>query len=444
MESINVLIVEDNEVQRKVMEFNLSREGYRVRGASTIDGGMMLMKEHKPDVVITDVMLPDGNGIELLEKLFSIDPELIVIVITAFGTIRMAVDAIKKGAHDYLTKPFEKEELLLSINQALKGRGDKQDKTRYDLIGTSDPIKGILDTVEHIAGSNVPVLITGESGTGKEVVARAIHRAGNRQDKPFVAVNCAAIPSDLLESELFGYTKGAFTGAVKDKPGKFMLADKGTLFLDEIGSMDITLQPKLLRAIETGFIERLGDIASKKVDTRIVSATNADLRELMQKGTFREDLYYRLNVVPLHIPPLRDRKEDIPLLVQHFINEYAHTGKLMIGDEAMDRIASQPWYGNVRELENFIRRLVVIKGSGTVSVHDVEANLPQSISLHATAPQEIDESMDEAEKRMILSALDKAGHNMSKAAKILKIPRHKLIYRMKKYGIDPKRDNQKE
>lgn len=444
---IKVLVVEDDEVQRKVIEFNLSREGYDVKGAGTISSGMTLMKEHKPDVVITDVMLPDGNGIELLERFLSIDPDLAVIVVTAYGTIRMAVDAIKKGAHDYITKPYEKEELLFSIKRALKGRGGKPVKDSYNIIGTSGAIKEISSMVGRVADSDVPVLITGESGTGKEVVARAIHNAGNRRKMPFVAINCAAIPSNLLEAELFGYAKGAFTGAVKDKPGKFVLADRGILFLDEIGSMDVFLQPKLLRAIETGYIERLGDITGKKVDTRIVSATNADLTGqtgLIKRGAFREDLYYRLNVVNIYIPPLRDRKEDIPLLVEHFIKEYASNDRFSIGGDAMGMIVDHTWYGNVRELENFIRRLVVMKGSGTITGQDVASNLTgqavvqgtQHYSTNESPDKSMDESMDEAEKRMILSALDRAGHNMSKAAKILKIPRHKLIYRMKKYGIE--------
>jgi two-component system, NtrC family, response regulator len=448
VQPIGVLVFEDNEVQRKVIEFNLSREGYDVKGAGTIISGMALMKEHKPDVVITDVMLPDGNGIELLEKLLSIEPDLPVIVVTAYGTIRMAVDAIKKGAHDYITKPYEKEELLFSVKRALEGRGGRPVKEGYNIIGRSDAIKKIIRMIDRIADSDVPVLITGESGTGKEIVARAIHNASNRKDMPFVAINCAAIPSNLLEAELFGYTKGAFTGAVKDKPGKFALADRGVLFLDEIGSLDVSLQPKLLRAIETGSIERLGDITGKHVDARIVSATNADLAHLIKRGGFREDLYYRLNVVPLSIPPLRDRREDIPLLVEHFIKEYAHGGGFSIGRDAMDMITDRAWYGNVRELENFIRRLAVMKGSGTITGDDVASNLPRETVIHGTQyygtdespnksmEKSMDESMDEAEKRMIRSALERAGHNMSKAAKILKIPRHKLIYRMKKYGIE--------
>jgi two-component system NtrC family response regulator len=444
VQPITILVVEDNEVQRKVIEFNVSRAGYTAIGAGTIGEAFMLMKQYKPALVITDVMLPDGNGIELLEKLLSINPELAVIAITAYGTIRMAVDAIKKGAYDYITKPFEKEELLLSIQQALKDKGTILHNPGYGIVGTSPAIREILGTIKHIADSDVPVLITGESGTGKEVMARAIHNTGNRHDKTFMAINCAALPSSLLEAELFGYTRGAFTGAVKDKPGKFTRADNGTLFLDEIGSMDITVQPKILRVLETGYVERLGDVEGKKVDTRIVSATNADLPGLIQKGIFREDLYYRLNVVHIHIPPLRERREDIKPLVRHFLNEYSRGGKLVIGNEAMDRIVNHPWYGNVRELQNFIRRIAVIKGAGTITGHDVESNLSPSVSLHGPASSGADESMDEAEKRMIISALDKAGYNMSKAAKILKIPRHKLIYRLKKYQIDMKAAVKKE
>ena len=435
MQPMTVLIVDDNEVQRKVIEFNMAREGYTALGAGTIHDALLRVEEHQPTLVITDVMLPDGNGIELLEHLLSLAPGLPVIVITAFGTIRMAVDAIKKGAYDYLTKPFEKEELSLVVRQALHGREQPQNAGGFGIIGESPAIKEILGMVQRIADADAPVLITGESGTGKEVVAQAIHAAGSRRARQFVAINCAAIPADLLEAELFGYAKGAFTGALKDKEGRFALADKGTLFLDEIGSMDIGLQPKLLRVLETGRVERLGDTGTTTIDTRIVSATNADLRSLIQKGTFRDDLYYRLNVIPVNIPPLRERTEDIPLLARHFAASYAHQGGLVISDQAMDRILHHPWYGNVRELQNFIRRIAVIKGSGTITLQDAAANLLEPVVPHEHQPSPAGESMDEAEKRMIVSALEKSGNNMSRAAQLLKIPRHKLIYRMKKFGL---------
>ena len=435
MQQVTLLIVDDNEVQRKVIEFNMAREGYAALGAGTIHDALLRISEHRPALVITDVMLPDGNGIELLERLMSLDPGLPVIVITAFGTIRMAVDAIKKGAYDYLTKPFEKEELSLVVRQALQGREQPQDTTRFGIIGESPAIKEILGIVQRIADADAPVLITGESGTGKEVVAQAIHAAGSRRGRPFVAINCAAIPADLLEAELFGYAKGAFTGALKDKEGRFAMADQGTLFLDEIGSMDIGLQPKLLRVLETGTVERLGDTGTMQINTRIVSATNADLRSLIRKGAFRDDLYYRLNVIPVNIPPLRERTEDIPLLARHFAAAYAHQGGLVISDEAMDRIVHHPWYGNVRELQNFIRRIAVFKGSGTIMLQDTAANLPEPVVPHEHQSSPAGESMDEAEKRMIVSALEKSGNNMSRAAQILKIPRHKLIYRMKKFGL---------
>ncbi len=431
---MKILVVEDNEAQRKVVEFNMSRYGYSVMGAGTIGDGIRLMREFAPDAVITDVMLPDGNGIDLLERLLSINPELIVIVVTAYGTIRMAVDAIKKGAYDYLTKPYEKEELLLSVRRAVQGRGTE--RQRSSIIGVSAAIEGVKDMIGRVAGADVPVLITGESGTGKEVVARAVHDAGGRADGRFVAVNCAAIPSSLLEAELFGYKKGAFTGAATDKPGKMALADRGTLFLDEIGSMDVALQPKLLRVLETGYVESLGDTEGRRVDVRVISATNADLASLMRQGAFREDLYYRLNVVHIHLTPLRERREDIPPLVGHFIGRYAPGGGLTVNADAMDRIAGHPWYGNVRELENFIRRTVVMKGGGVITDTDVEQNLPQPMPLRGQDVQRADESMDDAERRLIVSALGKADYNISKAAKLLKTPRHKLVYRMKKYGID--------
>ncbi len=437
MQRVNVLIVDDNEVQRKVIEFNLDREGYDAAGAGTIREALLSMKERLPALVITDVMLPDGNGIDLLEQLLRTNPGLPVIVITAFGTIRMAVEAIKKGAYDYLTKPFEKEELSLVVRQALQGRELPQDINRYGIIGTSPAITEILGMIQRIADADAPVLITGESGTGKEVVAQAIHAAGSRRGRPFVAINCAAIPHDLLEAELFGYAKGAFTGALKDKEGKFALADKGTLFLDEIGSMDSALQPKLLRVLETGRVERLGDVTARQIETRIIAATNADLRSLVQKGAFREDLYYRLQVIPINIPPLRERTEDIPLLARHFAAAYAPRGQMVISDEAMDRIVRHPWYGNVRELQNFIRRIAVVKGSGTLSLQDAVSNLPEPLVTRDLPDSPAGESMDDAEKRMIVTALNKSGNTISRAARMLKIPRHKLIYRMQKYGLKP-------
>jgi len=432
VQSIAILVIEDNEVQRKVIEFNLSREGYRVLSAGTVSDAMTIFKRYMPDIVIADVMLPDGNGIELMEKMLGINTKLVVIIVTAYGTIRMAVDAMKRGAYDYITKPYEQEELLLSVRQAVRCKIRNGLYNPYTLIGQSNAIREVLNLIERVANSDVPVLITGETGTGKEVVARAIHSASNRKGGPFVAVNCAAIPEQLLETELFGYTKGAFTGATQDKPGKFMLADPGTLFLDEIGSMDITLQSKLLRVIETGYIDVIGDVKSKKVDIRIISATNADPLSLIKKGLFREDLYYRLNVIHISIPPLRERKEDIPLLVDHFISLYGYKGRIKIDDKAMQLLLDYPWYGNVRELENFIRRLIVIKGDGVIQKDDILNNISSTISSSGAISGE---SLDEVEKKMILSALEKSGHNMSRAAKILNIPRHKLIYRMKKYKI---------
>lgn len=435
MQSINILVIEDDEAQRKIIEFNLSRAGYTTKGIGTINGAISLMHKFQFDLVVTDVMLPDGNGIDLLVKLLNINPNLIIIVITAFGTVRMAVEAIKKGAYDYLTKPFEKDELLFSVKQALKNKTDTQSIDISSILGVSPAIREIAKTVNRIADSNLPVLITGESGTGKEVIARAIHNSSNRRNKPFVAINCAAIPSDMLEAELFGYKKGAFTDAKIDKPGRFIIADKGTLFLDEIGSMDFILQPKILRVIETNTLEMLGDVESISFDTRIISATNMNLVELIKSGKFREDLYYRLNVIHIPIPPLRERKEDIPILIKHFIKMYSNLDNLVISNEAMNKIMDYPWYGNVRELQNFVRRVIALRVNDTITEKDVELNL-NPIFYQPTSEYTLSErSMDEVEKEMIISALDKSGFNISKAAKLLKIPRYKLIYRMKKYRI---------
>ncbi len=432
MQSVRIAVIEDDNTQRKVIEFNLSREGYNVKGAGTISEGFKLIKEQNPAIVITDVMLPDGDGVELLGKIISANPSTIVIVITAYGTIRMAVDAIRKGAYNYITKPYEMDELLLSIRQALSSMETRQHtlKDAVQLIGSSEPIQKIKQMIEQVKDSDIPVLITGESGTGKEIMARLIHFTSSRKDKHFVALNCAAIPASLLEAELFGYVKGAFSGADKAKPGRFQIADGGTLFLDEIGSMDVALQSKLLRVVETGEIEMLGEVEAKKVNVRIISATNADLNDLIIRGIFREDLYYRLNVFNIHVPPLRERKQDITMLMNHFINLYSEDKTLSIANKAIDMLINYQWYGNVRELENFIRRMAVTKKHGVITDEDISPYLKSNISSLKQ-----DSSLDEVEKQMILSALEKSGHNKAMAAEILKIPRHKLIYRIKKFGI---------
>ncbi|MCL4478734.1 MAG: sigma-54 dependent transcriptional regulator [Deltaproteobacteria bacterium] len=432
MQLVRIAVIEDDNTQRKVIEFNLSREGYNVKGAGTISEGFKLIKEQNPAIVITDVMLPDGDGVELLGKIISANPSTIVIVITAYGTIRMAVDAIRKGAYNYITKPYEMDELLLSIRQALSSMETRQHtlKDAVQLIGSSEPIQKIKQMIEQVKDSDIPVLITGESGTGKEIMARLIHFTSSRKDKHFVALNCAAIPASLLEAELFGYVKGAFSGADKAKPGRFQIADGGTLFLDEIGSMDVALQSKLLRVVETGEIEMLGEVEAKKVNVRIISATNADLNDLIIRGIFREDLYYRLNVFNIHVPPLRERKQDITMLMNHFINLYSEDKTLSIANKAIDMLINYQWYGNVRELENFIRRMAVTKKHGVITDEDISPYLKSNISSLKQ-----DSSLDEVEKQMILSALEKSGHNKAMAAEILKIPRHKLIYRIKKFGI---------
>ena len=432
-----ILIVEDERAQREALAGYLRKAGYDVATAAT--GKEALEGKSTPDVVLLDLRLPDMEGLDLLKKLREMNPDTEIIVITAYGTVRTAVEAMRLGAFDYLTKPVDLDELLLIIGRALeKHERDlevsflKEEVEKFrpqtGLIGESPAIKEVLSMIYRVAPSNATVLITGESGTGKELVARILHAASPRKDRRFVAVSCAAIPESLLESELFGYERGAFTGATKPKPGKFELAHGGTLFLDEIGDLPISLQVKLLRVLQEKEVERLGSTVPRKVDVRIIAATNQDLRKKVEGGSFREDLYYRINTINIHIPPLRERKEDILPLAEFFLRKFSREmGKDIKGfdREARKALLSYQWPGNVRELINVVERAVVLTRKNIIT-----ADLLMLEQLKSPFP-----TLEELEREHIKKALKISGGNLTRASELLGIHRNTLREKLKKYNL---------
>jgi two-component system NtrC family response regulator len=370
-------------------------------------------------------------------------------MITAYGTIENAVQAMKEGAFDYITKPFNRDELRLTLDKALRLRrlekenvelrAEVADRYRFEsIVGSSDKIKGVLDLAGRVAGSDATVLITGERGTGKELLAKGIHFNSPRSDGPFVAVNCAAIPETLIESELFGHVKGAFTGAVKDKEGKFELADGGTILLDEIGDLRVDLQAKILRVLQERMVDRVGGSKPIPVDVRVIASTNRDIEQAIKEGKFREDLYDRINVVALHIPPLRERKEDIPLLAKHFLNKFSRNAQVSMNEEALGVLVSYGWPGNVRELESVIERASVLKRGDVIT----PADLPDKLKKEKSGIENIilnlpDDgiALEDLERSLIIKALEKHKGNQTRAAEYLGITRPTLIYRMEKYGL---------
>jgi len=444
-----ILLIDDDENLNKVISFQLDQMGFNVTTATDGTNGLNLFKHGSFDIVITDLQLPGMTGMELLTSIRRLDKNVIILIITAYGTVENAIEASKLGADDYLTKPFGKETLRFIIEKAIQLRmlqteniqlrGELYQKYDFgNLIGKSAAMEDVLKLTGRVAESDATVLIQGESGTGKELIARAIHYNSPRKNKPFITVNCPSIPQNLMESELFGHIKGAFTGALKDRKGKFQLADQGTIFLDEIGDLKEDLQARLLRVLQEKEYERVGESIPFKVDVRVVAATNKNLEELVQTGKFREDLYYRLNVVWIIIPPLRDRKEDIPFLVDHFIEKYSKGQNHTITDDALDLMMQYDWHGNVRELENTIERAIVISREtviGPDALQPISRNLKQKVQLPTEMGDTENLTFEEIEKRTIVNALNKTKGNQTKAAKLLDIPRHVLIYRMKKLGI---------
>jgi DNA-binding NtrC family response regulator len=450
--SERILLVDDDVSLRRVLEYNLQEEGYDVVAAADGAEGLRLFDERSPRLVITDLKMPVMDGFQLLAEVKERSPSTLVIVITAFGAVETAVEAMKAGAYDYITKPFNRDELKLVVRKALQLSGLSEENRRLkeelsdrsdfrSIIGISASMRRVFDVVRRVADADVTVLITGESGTGKELVARAIHTMGGRREGPFVPVNCSAIPRDLLESELFGHVKGAFTGAVRDKAGKFQQAEGGTLFLDEIGDLPVDLQPKLLRALQERVFDPVGG-SPRKADVRVVAATNADLEELISEGRFREDLYYRLAVIPVRLPPLRERAEDVPLLVKHFTEKHSRS-PVAFSPEALHLLGAYAWPGNVRELENTVERVLIMRAGDVISPEDLPERIRGGRALRAgrkvvNLPDE-GYSLEDLEREVVVEALERNNWNQTLSAKFLRIPRHTLIYRMEKYGIQPER-----
>jgi two-component system response regulator AtoC len=455
----HVLIVDDELNIRRVLAAMLKREGYEVTTAADGEQALAVLQKTPVHVVVTDLVMPRMSGLALLERAQAEFPDVPVIMITAHGTVDSAVQALKAGAFDYITKPFEQEELKKVIAKAARAHELERQNVHAaaaPLVGASQSMRHVYEIVSKVADSPSTVLITGESGTGKELVARELHRRSSRRDKPLIKVNCAAIPKDLVESELFGYEKGAFTGAVGSKPGRFELADGGTLFLDEIGEIPVEMQVKLLRALQESEFERVGGIKTLRVDVRLIAATNRDLKALIADGRFREDLYYRLAVVPIALPPLRDRKDDIPLLVQHFIAKYdQRLGKKVerIDEEAMQTLLAYGWPGNIRELENLMERSVLFADGSVIQ----GSSLPDAIRERAPGPatpiaavgplgaiaapsgasmkEIVRQAQAELEKELIGRALEETGGNVTRAAKRLQISRKSLQIKMKELGL---------
>jgi two-component system response regulator AtoC len=458
-----VLIVDDEPNLRKILSAQLTRDGYDVLTAEDGEQGLALLGEHHIDLVITDLKMPKVDGMTLLKRALVEEPDLPVVLITAHGTIDTAVEALKSGAFDFVTKPFDKDEVRQIVAKALKTRelrGADATSTptaqaaRFGIIGSSPTITELYSVLERVADTPTTVLITGESGTGKELVARALHEHSSRKGKPFIKVNCAAIPKELIESELFGYERGAFTGAVTSKPGRFELANGGTLFLDEIGEIPTEMQVKLLRALQESEFERVGGIKTIRVDVRLVAATNRDLKKLIVAGSFREDLFYRLNVVPIHLPALRERTSDIPLLVEHFLvrfNERLRKKVEGVEPEATEQLVEYPWPGNIRELENVVERAVLfcdtqklraadlppeIRGiPAMANVHVPEADLQAALAGEGGLKEHVKVAMSRLEKELLGRALQQTSGNVTHAARLLKISRKGLQLKMKELGL---------
>ncbi|MCL5270297.1 MAG: sigma-54 dependent transcriptional regulator [bacterium] len=443
-----VLLVDDDPNYRKVVAYNLTKLGAVVTAAGDGRKALELLSENAYDLVLTDVKMPGMDGLELLAAIRSLHKEIPVILVTAHGDIEMAVEAMQAGAFDFVTKPFDRQRLAEKIERALKlPRLERENRalreelgSRYafeSIIGSSTAMRELFDLMNRVVHRDTTILILGESGAGKELVARALHYHGPRSRGPFVAINCAAIPPTLLESELFGHAKGAYTGADAAREGRFQAASGGSLFLDEIGDMSLELQAKLLRVLQERRVEPVGSNQSIAVDVRIMAATNQDLEKLVKEGEFRRDLYYRLNVVPLHLPPLRDRRDDIPLLARHFLGKFGEPD-VRIEPGAMEKLMSHAWPGNVRELENSIERALALRAHpDRITADDLLRFGPAAAGGDVTLYEIPDEGIvfADLEKRLIVSALHKAGNNQTRAAKLLGLSRQQLIYRMQKHDL---------
>lgn len=445
----NILIIDDEKDICESIKLILDYESYNCDYSTSANEGLEKIKNNFFDLVLLDIKMPDINGFEVLQKIKSYDENINVIIISAFGSVQSAIQATKLGAFDFLEKPIDRDKLLISVRNAISHSNLKRENVEIkksileegEIIGESKIIKNILELIDKVAATDARILITGENGTGKELVARAIHKKSSRKDKPFIEVNCAAIPNELIESELFGHEKGSFTGAVQQRIGKFELANNGTIFLDEIGDMSQQAQAKVLRAIEEGKIERVGGTKNIDVNVRIISATNKDLKEEIEKGNFREDLYHRINVIPIYIPPLRERTEDIPLLVDYFLEQLSqkyNKVKPIFTEDAINLLKSLPWRGNIRELKNIIERVLIIVNKKEIHRRDIEIIIPgEKVTIDGLINESnsFQEFKDKVEKAFILKQLEINNWNISKTAEILEIQRSHLYNKMKKYGI---------
>jgi two-component system NtrC family response regulator len=451
-----ILLVDDDRNFLRVLAYQVAELGFQVTTAGSAREALDQMGDGRTDLIISDLKMPGMDGLQLLQEARQRGLELPIILVTAHGSIDKAVDAIKGGAFDFLQKPFEKEELRVSIMNALRmadlvrenrvlSEAVRKQFSYEGVVSASSSFKDVLAQAAQLTEVDTTVLIQGESGTGKEVLARAIHFNGSRHSKPFVTVNCGAIPENLVEAELFGYRKGSFTGAVSDKKGKFELANSGTIFLDEVGELPLPAQVKLLRALQQREIDVIGDPVPRRVDVRVIAATNRDLQAMLRDGEFREDLYYRLSVAPLITPPLRRRPDDIPLLVHHFSNRFNEKlrKEVRFTPEAIDAMKRYRWPGNVRELENVVERLTVFNTTGVVNVGDLPSDIREYTQRIGRLKLDLPEgglSLEELERDLLAAALEKHGWNQSRAARYLGITRNTLIYRMQKYELRPGAD----
>lgn len=448
-----ILVIDDEQGMRDFLSIMLKKEGYEVVAAENGEHALKAIHADIYDLVITDVKMPKVDGIEVLRTVKELSPETVVIVITAFATTDTAVQAMKLGAYDYITKPFKVEEIKLIIQKALEKHHLRKENILLkreiaaragfeNFVGKSAVMQKVFSLIRQVADTKSTVLISGESGTGKELVARAVHYSSVRKDKPFVTVNCGALPETLLESELFGYMKGSFTGATSNKQGLFEAANGGTIFLDEISATTLNLQIKLLRVIQERTFMRVGGTTDIKVDVRIIAASNKDLQAEVAKGAFREDLFYRLNVIPVHLPPLRERKEDIAVLAEHFLNKFTPTGRepKKITNDALNFFTNYRWPGNVRELENTIERLVILASGDTIRVEHVPDSLKTALPSPELIPSDIPDAglnmealLENAERTLLQKALEKSGGVKTEAAKLLGLSFRSFRHRLQKY-----------
>jgi two-component system nitrogen regulation response regulator NtrX len=446
-----ILVVDDEEGIRKILKQVLEYEGHDVNAAGGGGEGLALFQETQPDLTLLDVKMARMDGLEVLDRIREQDPAAVVVMISGHGTIETAVEATRRGAFDFLEKPLDTDRLLVTIRNGLQQRGLEQENARlreeveshYEIVGRSFAIRSLVDRIEKVAPTDARVLITGENGTGKELVARAIHQLSTRREEPFIEVNCAAIPSELIESELFGHMKGSFTGASADRAGKFEQADQGTLFLEEVGDMSMAAQAKVLRALQEGVITRVGGERAIRVDVRVIAATNKGLEREIEEGRFREDLFFRLNVVPIHVPPLRERREDIGMLVRHFAEKAMAEQRLprrTFVPEAVERLSRMEWPGNVRELRNTVERLLILARSAEVTAADVERLVGGGAVAAAAGGDFLGagsfaEFKERAERAYILAKLREHDWNVSETARAVDMPRSNLYKKIERYNL---------